>query len=84
MGLTIMESVVTLCLMKQKYTHIKGMKDIASATLIRNILITNITDGISANVFICSIMSIAATYVHGNYDLLSFHLYHQSVSYNKF
>ena len=48
--------------------------------------ITTITDGISANIFICSIMSIAATYVPDNYDLLSFHRYHnhQSVSYYKF
>ena len=37
--------------------------------------ITKITDGISANVFICSIMSIVATYVPDNYDLLSFYLY---------
>ena len=47
--------------------------------LIRNILyfITTITDGISANVFKCSIMSIAASYVHDDYDLLSCQLYHQ-------
>ena len=34
MNLTMMESFVTFWhLVKQKYPHIKGMKDIASATL---------------------------------------------------
>ena len=34
MGLTMMESFVTFdILMKQKYPHIKGMEDTASATL---------------------------------------------------